>query len=133
MNVHWMRCCSSGSCELYTPCLLILLSINLFLYTEITWTKLYQKPGKCKGAKLVLRPQFPPVYRESEMPNISNISEVVVIRNDVWKVGDLVDWWSDSCYWSGRLTEVLEHGKFRVMCLFYLFCLVLFFVVKMIS
>ncbi|KAG8658620.1 hypothetical protein MANES_03G168100v8 [Manihot esculenta] len=81
---------------------------------EITWTKLYQKPGKCKGAKLVLRPQFPPVYRESEMPNISNISEVVVIRNDVWKVGDLVDWWSDSCYWSGRLTEVLEHGKFRI-------------------
>ncbi|KAF2290221.1 hypothetical protein GH714_004157 [Hevea brasiliensis] len=75
--------------------------------------KLYQKPGKSKGAKLMLRPQFPPIYRESEMPNISTISEVVVIRNDVWKVGDLVDWLSDSCYWSGRLIEVLEHDKFR--------------------
>ncbi|KAJ9182230.1 hypothetical protein P3X46_006250 [Hevea brasiliensis] len=81
---------------------------------RITWTKLYQKPGKSKGAKLMLRPQFPPIYRESEMPNISTISEVVVIRNDVWKVGDLVDWLSDSCYWSGRLIEVLEHDKFRI-------------------
>ncbi|XP_024019959.1 uncharacterized protein LOC112091196 isoform X2 [Morus notabilis] len=62
----------------------------------------------------MLRPRFPPVYRESQMPDVSAISEVVVIVNDSWKVGDLVDWWQDGCYWSGRIAEVLEDGKYQM-------------------
>ena len=63
-----------------------------FLFTEIEWSKLYQKPSKSKEAKsqLMLRPHFPPIYRESEIPDA--ISEVVVIVLNVWKVGHLVDW-----------------------------------------
>lgn len=75
---------------------------------------LYRKPGKSKDPKLMLRPCFPPVYHENELPDISTISEVAVIVNDVWKVGDLVDWWSDNCYWSGRLVEILGNEKFRL-------------------
>ncbi|KAL5784757.1 hypothetical protein ACOSQ2_007149 [Xanthoceras sorbifolium] len=86
---------------------------------KMEWSKLYQKPSagnRTRGMKrqLMVRPSFPPVYRESQMPDVNSISEVVVIVNDVWKVGDLVDWWFTNCYWSGRITEKLGEGKFRI-------------------
>ncbi|XVF28665.1 hypothetical protein REPUB_Repub15cG0049700 [Reevesia pubescens] len=62
----------------------------------------------------MVRPCFPSVYRDSQMPNVSTISEVVVIVNDVWKVGDLVDWWTDNCFWSGRITEKLGVEKVKI-------------------
>jgi hypothetical protein len=67
----------------------------------------------------MVRPQFPPIYCESQMPDVNSILEVVVIVDDVWKVGDLVDWLMDHCYWSGRVTELLgdEHVKVIFMCL----------------
>lgn len=68
----------------------------------------------------MLRPRFPPVYRESQMPDVIAISEVVVIVNDSWKVGDLVDWWQDGCYWSGRIAEVLEDGKYQVRLMLFI-------------
>ncbi|GMN53485.1 hypothetical protein TIFTF001_022615 [Ficus carica] len=86
-----------------------------------TWTKLYQKPrnhsnrySKQSEFEIMLRPRFPPVFRESQMPDVSAISEVVVIVNDAWKVGDLVDWWKDECYWSGKITRTLEDGKLQL-------------------
>jgi hypothetical protein len=90
-----------------------------FLFTEIEWSKLYQKPSKSKEAKsqLMLRPHFPPIYRESEMPDA--ISEVVVIVLNVWKVGHLVDWLTDGCYWSGRIIEILGNEKVKVIFLCY--------------
>ncbi|OMO99708.1 hypothetical protein CCACVL1_03670 [Corchorus capsularis] len=63
---------------------------------------------------LMLRPRFPRVYRESEMPNMNNISEVVVIVNDVWKVGDLVDWFTTGCFWCGKITEILGDEKVKI-------------------
>ncbi|XP_038723156.1 uncharacterized protein LOC120015038 isoform X2 [Tripterygium wilfordii] len=86
---------------------------------KVRWTKLYQK-HPASGSKmdskrqLMARPHFPPVYQESLKPDISTISEVVVIVNDVWKVGDLVDWFSDGCFWSGRITEMLGSEKFQI-------------------
>lgn len=81
---------------------------------KIEWSKLYQKPSKSKEAKsqLMLRPHFPPIYRESEMPDA--ISEVVVIVLNVWKVGHLVDWLTDGCYWSGRIIEILGNEKVKI-------------------
>ncbi|XP_064965268.1 uncharacterized protein LOC135637704 isoform X2 [Musa acuminata AAA Group] len=89
------------------------------------WTKLYQKPlqqpdqaleeGKLE---LMVRPPFPPFFRKSQPPKFCPTSDVIAITNDTWKVGDLVDWWYDSCYWSGRVSELLkddhikEHGNF---------------------
>lgn len=61
-----------------------------------------------------MRPPFPPIYRESQMPDVNTISEVAVIFKDAWRVGDLVDWFSDDCYWSGRVTKILKDGKVQV-------------------
>ncbi|XP_062108152.1 uncharacterized protein LOC133819029 isoform X2 [Humulus lupulus] len=79
------------------------------------------KTGKLQQKKeIMLRPPFPTVYRESQMPNVNNISEVSVVFKDVRKVGDLVDWFTDSCYWSGRielLRPPLGEGSFyNVLC-----------------
>lgn len=80
--------------------------------------------AKMKRKKqLMVRPRFPSVYHRSEMPNVRSISEVAVIVDDDWKVGDMVDWWTDGCYWSGRVTKVLADKKFQVTFLsLYLQC-----------
>ncbi|KAJ4850618.1 hypothetical protein Tsubulata_038430 [Turnera subulata] len=77
---------------------------------------LYKKPNRSKNAKmeLMFRPHYPTIYRENELPDISTISKAVVALTDAWKVGDLVDWWCDGCYWSGTLVEALEDGKFKI-------------------
>lgn len=91
----------------------------LLLCAEMKWTKLYQVPclyvgkGKEKHRELVLRPAYPPIYSEKQIPSV--ISEVIVIRNDSWKVGDLVDWWTTGCYWSGRIRQLLGDDKAEVI------------------
>lgn len=66
----------------------------------------------------MVRPQFPRIYRESQMPDVSTILEVAVIVVDSWQVGNLVDWWTDGCHWSGRVVEVLGDDKVKVIFLF---------------
>ncbi|XP_010274847.1 PREDICTED: uncharacterized protein LOC104610075 isoform X3 [Nelumbo nucifera] len=84
------------------------------------WTKSYEKPQthrtKSKGQKmeLMVRPCFPPIYHENQMPDASSISEVVAIVDNVWKVGDLVDWWYTDCYWSAKITRILGEDKVQV-------------------
>lgn len=80
---------------------------------------LYRRPNRSKDAKveLMFRPRYPPICRESELLDSNIISEEVVILKDSWKVGDLVDWWCDNCYWSGRLTEALGDDKFQIQLL----------------
>ncbi|CAN0878224.1 hypothetical protein LINGRAHAP2_LOCUS12365 [Linum grandiflorum] len=63
---------------------------------------------------LMVRPCFPPIYRESNLPDLDTILDVTVVVTDTWKVGDLVDWWCKGCYWSGRLTKELEPGIFKL-------------------
>ncbi|KAF9605801.1 hypothetical protein IFM89_018528 [Coptis chinensis] len=86
---------------------------------KVGWTKLYQMqtskvPRKEKKMHLMVRPSFPSFYRTSQMPDTSTISEEIAILDDVFKVGDLVDWWSDGCYWSGRITDILGEDKVMV-------------------
>ncbi len=64
---------------------------------------------------LMMRPPFPSIYHESERPDANTILEAVVVVSDAWKVGDLVDWWKDGCYWSGKITKVLGHKKLKVV------------------
>ncbi|MED6106839.1 hypothetical protein PIB30_008226 [Stylosanthes scabra] len=84
------------------------------------WVKVYQKAptsiSKSKGSnmELMVRRSFPTVYRESEKPDISTISEVIVIVDNIWKVGDLVDWQKDDCYWSGSVTKILRNGQVKI-------------------
>lgn len=97
------------------------------IYAEVKWTRIYQVPkiGRKRAKKvekmLMLRPQYPPICSESEA-YADTISEVKVARNGVWNVGDLVDWWSDGCYWSGKVTKILGDEKVQVI-IFQLFLL----------
>ncbi|XP_061362848.1 uncharacterized protein LOC133306533 isoform X2 [Gastrolobium bilobum] len=87
---------------------------------KLSWIKLYQKPptyiSKSKGfnRELMVRPSFPTIHHESEKLDVNSISEVVVIVDNGWKVGDLVDWWTDGCYWSGWVTKILGNGKVQI-------------------
>ncbi|XP_073138074.1 uncharacterized protein [Henckelia pumila] len=83
---------------------------------KLEWVELYQMApyhvGKTREKKeLMLRPPYPPIYRKSQMPLVGEISEVTVIVDDTWKVGDLVDWWKDDCYWSGSITGLFGNCK----------------------
>lgn len=75
---------------------------------EVTWAKPYQK------RKLMMRPSFPPCYRENQLPDSYPTSDVVVIYSETWKVGDLVDWWCEGCYWSGRITHLVGKDKIKI-------------------
>lgn len=63
---------------------------------------------------LMVRPSFPPWYKESELLDHHSTSGMVAIVDDTWKVGDLVDWWYDNCYWTGRVTQLLGEEKVLV-------------------
>ncbi|XAR57377.1 hypothetical protein NMG60_11025503 [Bertholletia excelsa] len=87
---------------------------------KITWTRIYQLHPRYRKKlnegkrELMVRPQYPPVYHEHQMPPANTTSEVIVVVDGFWKVGDLVDWWKDGCYWSGRLTQILGNDKVQV-------------------
>ncbi|XP_057790036.1 uncharacterized protein LOC131006911 [Salvia miltiorrhiza] len=84
-----------------------------FTEEKLDWTKLYQVPshyeGNIKGkhGELMVRPPYPPIYKEKQMPHVSEITEDTVIGGDSWRVGNLVDWWTNDCFWSGRITQLL--------------------------
>lgn len=97
--------------------------LMLFSSAEITWEKIYQNnPADGKRTRkakiLMMRPPFPPIYHESKRPDVNTILEVIVIVNNAWKVGDLVDWWKDGCYWSAKVAEVLGDDKVKVVFIF---------------
>ncbi|ONK70250.1 uncharacterized protein A4U43_C05F31800 [Asparagus officinalis] len=87
---------------------------------RITWTKLYQKPLRYSKShddnklELMVRPTFPPYFRESARPDSYPAVDVVAIAEDDWEVGDLVDWWSDGCFWSGRVTQILGNDRVEI-------------------
>ncbi|KAI3849497.1 hypothetical protein MKW92_039802 [Papaver armeniacum] len=70
---------------------------------KITRMNLYrlnpaEKHTGVKKKHLMLRPGYPQIYLRSQMPDISDISEVVGVVDRPWKVGDMVDWFKDGCY-----------------------------------
>ncbi|GJY07143.1 agenet domain-containing protein [Tanacetum coccineum] len=89
---------------------------------EITWTNIYEAPPHVKKSsrkkrQLMLRPQYPllyDLYYKDERPPANSISEICVVIDDAWKVGDVVDWYKDDCYWSARVIKVLSNDKVQV-------------------
>ncbi|PON57021.1 hypothetical protein PanWU01x14_177510, partial [Parasponia andersonii] len=63
--------------------------------------------------ELMVRPPFPCICHEGRMHDVSTISEVAVIFSDTRRIGDLVDWFTDGCYWSGIVTKILEDETFQ--------------------
>lgn len=88
---------------------------------KVRWTKVYQKDPADKSSQqqkkkneLMLRPCFPRFSRECEVADTQNHSALVAIVHNEWEVGNLVDWWSDGCFWSGRIGAILDNNKVRV-------------------
>ncbi|KAL3506065.1 hypothetical protein ACH5RR_031447 [Cinchona calisaya] len=84
------------------------------------WRKLYQIPprnrkqGTEMKRQIMVRPPLPPINRKSQMCPVTAITDVMVITEGIWNVGDLVDWWKDGCYWSGKVAQVLGNEKAMV-------------------
>lgn len=95
-----------------------LISIS-FVAEEETVT-LYASPtesssGQKAKRELMLRPHFPGYFHESDLPDLSTISEVIVAVADVWRVGDLVDWFFSGCFWSGTITDIIDDKRAKVL------------------
>jgi len=65
--------------------------------------------------ELILRPDYPKIYHINELPVPNTISEVIVVVDGVWRVGDLVDWLSKGCFWSATVTETMSNDKVKVI------------------
>ncbi|KAL8142781.1 hypothetical protein V2J09_015813 [Rumex salicifolius] len=96
-------------------------ALDLYDYTDdgITWMKSLHHKVPCKSStgrkvELMLRPQFPPLYNEGEVPDLNSLSEVIVVTNGAWKVGDLVDWFCEEAYWSGTIIKFLGDDKVQI-------------------
>nr|GEW07111.1 hypothetical protein [Tanacetum cinerariifolium] len=50
-------------------------------------------------------------FEEDERPPVNSLSEICVVIDDAWKVGDMVDWYKDDCYWAARVIKVLSNDK----------------------
>lgn len=115
----WFRCEIKDMGDNKRGKLAYLLEFFDYAADKPRWTQLYQKlPYKPKSPQaliqLMVRPSYPTVYLESEAPHPSTISDVIVVVHGTWKVGDLVDWWYEGCYWSGIISQVYEDGNYEV-------------------
>lgn len=84
-------------------------------FTEegIHTTKVFQKRQGENDNILMVRPIRPRQSHENEegCGREEEEEEEVVVVHGLWKVGDLVDWWKDDCYWSGTVLEVREEDE----------------------
>ncbi|KAL1198317.1 hypothetical protein V5N11_026847 [Cardamine amara subsp. amara] len=78
-------------------------------------TKVFEKPRGGKKNHLMIRPTYPPVYHESEVLKLKrHLDEPLVVVHGSWKVGDLVDWCKDDCYWSGKIVELMDNDAVQI-------------------
>lgn len=94
--------------------------ISISFVAEEEKVTLYASPtesssGQKAKRELMLRPHFPGYYRESDLPDLNTISEVIVAVADVWRVGDLVDWFFSGCFWSGTITDIIDDKRAKVL------------------
>ncbi|CAH1427037.1 unnamed protein product [Lactuca virosa] len=85
----------------------------------IEWTKIYELPHYGRKSKqikkqLMVRPPYPKMYLKNEMPPVNSITEVCVVIDGEWKVGDLIDWCTDDCYWSARIIKILSDDEVQI-------------------
>ncbi|MCL7041948.1 hypothetical protein MKW94_015602 [Papaver nudicaule] len=85
------------------------------------WINLYEinqspvgKHGESKKRHLMLRPIYPQIYNQRQMSDVCEISGTVGIVDGTWEVGDLVDWFREGCYWSARITKVLDEKNVEI-------------------
>ncbi|KAL6594579.1 hypothetical protein ACP70R_048317 [Stipagrostis hirtigluma subsp. patula] len=112
-KIHDMRVTDTGHFECY---------LEYIDYIEETkeWIRLFQNNPACskqdstENSQLMIRPSFPQWYWEDQVPEQFPNSDVIAIVYEAWKVGDLVDWSSEDCYWSGKITKLLDEDTVEV-------------------
>nr|BAK01922.1 predicted protein [Hordeum vulgare subsp. vulgare] len=86
------------------------------------WNRLYKVPPKCPNQKaspnreIMLRPPFPQWCWENDISKLGLQMDVVAVVSNPWKVGDLIDWWYTDCFWTGKIVELLDDDKVKIIC-----------------
>jgi hypothetical protein len=62
----------------------------------------------------MLRPSFPHWCWDDNIPEHGQKMDDVAVVSFPWKVGDLVDWWYNCCFWTGKIIELLGDDKVKV-------------------
>jgi hypothetical protein len=82
------------------------------------WIRPFQKNPACykqqSTEQIMLRPSFPQWYLRDQVPQQLPDNDVIAIVYESWKVGDMVDWLSEGCYWSARITKLLNKDMVKV-------------------
>ncbi|MCO5601838.1 hypothetical protein L7F22_055963 [Adiantum nelumboides] len=76
---------------------------------KTNFMKAYQQdPSGKKKRVLMVRPSFPLMFIGVEESIINDAAGPVVVVNDNWWVGDLVDWFTDGCFWAAKIIAVIN-------------------------
>lgn len=76
---------------------------------KTNFMKAYQQdPSGKKKRVLMVRPSFPVLLMGVDESIIKDAAGPVVVVNGNWWVGDLVDWFTDGCFWAAKITAVLN-------------------------
>ncbi|KAK3137543.1 hypothetical protein QOZ80_5BG0453730 [Eleusine coracana subsp. coracana] len=82
------------------------------------WVRVFQKISACSkqqsSEQIMIRPPFPQWHWKDQVPKQLPNNDVVEIVNETWKIGDMVDWLSEGCYWSGRITKLPTENMVEV-------------------
>lgn len=80
-----------------------------FLYaSEIHEQQVFQRFEDEEKEWLMVRPSYPSVHK------IKAGQEPLDVAHSSWKVGDLVDWHKDDCYWSGTILAIKNRNALQV-------------------
>eukprot|EP00267_Zea_mays_P033015 XP_008667114.1 uncharacterized protein LOC100192874 isoform X3 [Zea mays] len=110
--VHNMRVNDSGYLECY-------LEYIDYDGEDLDWVAVFQEnpassSQNSKGStEVMIRPSFPQWYYGHE-PDQLPVSDVTAVVDEAWKIGDMVDWLKDGCYWSGTITKLLKKDMVKL-------------------
>lgn len=80
------------------------------MFADCTWTCACEPDpvsglANKKNITWMIRPPMPLTLDEIEYQQWKEPGLVVVFNKD-YRVGDMVDWWHDSCFWTGRILSM---------------------------
>ncbi|PUZ63949.1 hypothetical protein GQ55_3G106700 [Panicum hallii var. hallii] len=87
---------------------------------EKEWVQVFEKnpassnKNSRESSQLMIRPSFPQWCYGHEVPEQFPNSDVTAVVDEACKVGDLVDWLNEGCYWSGTITKLLDEDRVEV-------------------
>ena len=86
--------------------------------TDKEWIRVFQKNTTCSEEQstdqIMLRPSFPHWYMKGQVPEQFPDNDVIAIVSESWKVGHMIDWLAEGCYWSGKITKLLNEDMVEV-------------------